>query len=260
MDDKEVKKYWDQNAENWSKLVRMGYDITRIYLNNPRFFNILPDISGLTGLDVGCGEGYNTRIFAQKGAIMTGIDISEELINEAKNYEVREPLNIEYKASSALDIPFKDNSFNFVVSTMALMDMANIKKPMIEIYRVLKKGGFFQFSILHPCFSSTYNEWTYDKMGKKVGMVCKGYFDEDHEFVEEWIFGDAPRSLTDKMKKFLVPRFQRTLSTWVNTIINSGFQIKKFHEPHVSKEAIEKHPSLYDCNIIAQSLIIRCKK
>jgi ubiquinone/menaquinone biosynthesis C-methylase UbiE len=260
MDDKDVEKYWNQNAENWAKLVRMGYDITRIYLNNPGFFKILPDISGLRGLDVGCGEGYNTRIFAQKGAQMTGIDISKKLIQKARKIEHKNPQNIIYEVSNSSNLSFEDKSFDFALSTMALMDMANIEKPLTEVYRVLKKGGFFQFSILHPCFSSTYNEWTYDEKGKKIGMVCKGYFNEDHEFVEEWIFGDAPRSLTDKMKKFRVPRFQRTLSTWVNTIISSGFQIEEFHEPHVSKEAIEKHPSLYDCNIIAQSLIIRCKK
>lgn len=49
MDDKEVGKYWDENAENWTKLARMGYDQCRDLINSPAFFKILPDIAKLKG-------------------------------------------------------------------------------------------------------------------------------------------------------------------------------------------------------------------
>ena len=50
MDDKEVGKYWDENAENWTRLARMGYDRSRDLINSPAFFKILPDIVNLKGL------------------------------------------------------------------------------------------------------------------------------------------------------------------------------------------------------------------
>lgn len=260
MDDKEVKRYWNQNAENWSKLVNMGYDIVREYLNNPGFFEILPDISGLTGIDIGCGEGYNTRIFARMGANMTAIDISEKLIEKAREFELESLLNVDYKIASALNIPFGEEHFDFAVSTMAIMDVADIDKALKEVYRILKKGGFFQFSITHPLISSNKNEWIYDENGKKVGMLLKEYFNEDDNFIDKWIFGAAPKELTNSMKKFQIPKFHRTLSTWINTLVNAGFTIEKAHEPRASEDAIKKYASLYDTHIIPFSLIILCKK
>ena len=153
MDHREVGKYWNKNAENWTKLSRLGYDTYRDHVNTPAFFRILPDISGLQGLDVGCGEGYNTRIAAKKGAMMTAIDISEVFIKYALKKEKEEPLGIKYQIVDAIELPFENSSFDFVISTMSFMDMPNIMKAFKQVYRVLKTGGFFQFSISHPCFS-----------------------------------------------------------------------------------------------------------
>ena len=68
MNDKEAGKYWNENAEAWTTIARAGFDIYRDYLNTPAFFEILPDITNLYGIDIGCGEGYNTRLLASKGA------------------------------------------------------------------------------------------------------------------------------------------------------------------------------------------------
>jgi 2-polyprenyl-3-methyl-5-hydroxy-6-metoxy-1,4-benzoquinol methylase len=76
MDDQEVGRMWDENAEAWTKLARAGYDVSRDHVNTPAFFAMLPDVRGLRGLDVGCGEGHNTRLLAGRGARMTALDIS----------------------------------------------------------------------------------------------------------------------------------------------------------------------------------------
>jgi 2-polyprenyl-3-methyl-5-hydroxy-6-metoxy-1,4-benzoquinol methylase len=87
MDDKEVGRYWDKNAKNWTKLARSGYDHCRNLINSPAFFKMLPNIKGLKGLDIGCGEGYNTRIAAKQGAHLTAVDISETFIGLAEDIE-----------------------------------------------------------------------------------------------------------------------------------------------------------------------------
>jgi hypothetical protein len=61
MNHEEAGRYWNANAEAWTTLARAGYDIYRDFLNTPAFFEILPDVTRLHGIDIGCGEGYDTR-------------------------------------------------------------------------------------------------------------------------------------------------------------------------------------------------------
>jgi len=125
MNESDVKKYWEENAETWTILSRKGYDVYRDHVNTPAFLRMLPDVKGLEGLDVGCGEGHNTRIITEKGALMTGIDISEKFIKHAQQKENKDPLNIKYLVGSGLNLPFGNNIFDFCISTMALMDRRN---------------------------------------------------------------------------------------------------------------------------------------
>ena len=67
MDHEEVGRYWNENAEVWTELVRAGYDHYRDGLNTPAFFEMLPGVDGLSGLDVGCGEGLNYRMIVVLG-------------------------------------------------------------------------------------------------------------------------------------------------------------------------------------------------
>lgn len=260
MDDKEVGKFWDENAENWTKLVRRGYDRCRNLTNSPAFFKMLPNVTNLTGLDIGCGEGYNTRIAAKKGAKLIAIDISEKFIEYAKEAEEKEPLGIKYQVSNAIDLPFPDNNFDFIIATMSLMDIADHEKALKEAFRVLKPKGFFQFSISHPITSNSPWEWVQDEKGRRTGYIVKGYFNKLNGEIEEWIFGAAPKDLTEKMRKFRIPRFTRTLSEWLNLLIKVGFTLEEFCEPYIDDEMLKKYPEEFATRIIPFFLIIRCRK
>src|SRR5438093_4584660 len=96
MDHAEVGRYWDQNADTWTELSRAGYDIYRDLVNTPAFVAMLPDLTGRSGLDLGCGEGRNTRLLAQRGAQMTAIDIAGRFIHAAVTEERHRPLGIRY--------------------------------------------------------------------------------------------------------------------------------------------------------------------
>ena len=259
MDDEKVGEYWDENAENWTKLARMGYDRCRDLINSPAFFKLLPQITGLNGLDIGCGEGYNTRIAAKKGAKMTAIDISKVFIKYAKEMEQQESLGIKYEVASATELPFPENYFDFAVATMSLMDIAENEEAIKEAFRVIIPGAFFQFSIIHPIIANS-EGWVRNEKGEKVGFVVKDYFKKFSGEFEEWIFGAAPKELTEKMRKFKIPRFTRTLSEWLNLLIDTGFILEKFCEPYADDETIKKYPEEYDSRIIPWFLIIRCRK
>lgn len=260
MDDKEVGRYWEGNAEVWTLLARMGADIYRDHFNTPGFLSILPEVSGLRGLDIGCGEGYNTRQLAARGARMTAVDIAPTFIRHAQEKESDRPLGITYSVANAVELPFPDSSFDFATAFMSIMDMADSEKAVCEAFRVIKPGGFLQFSICHPCFTSTKNTWIDDDQGRHIAMAVSDYFKEGEGEIIEWIFHEASPELKAKLKKFRMPTFHRTLSGWLNLLIDNGFTIERVLEPTASDEIIEKFPELADTRLISHFLILRCRK
>ena len=176
LDHSAVGELWNANAEAWTTLTRLGYDKYRDHINTPAFMNMLPDVTGLRGLDVGCGEGHNTCLVAKRGARLTALDIADRFIRYAQGQEALEPLGITYLRASAVEIPLADASFDFVMATMSMMDVPEQDRAIREVARVLKPGGFFQFSILHPCFMTPRFKWVLDETGQRVAMECGDYF------------------------------------------------------------------------------------
>jgi 2-polyprenyl-3-methyl-5-hydroxy-6-metoxy-1,4-benzoquinol methylase len=125
MDHEEVGRFWNANASAWTKLARAGYDVYRDYLNTPAFFDMLPNVAGLAGLDIGCGEGHNTRLLAKRGAQVTAIDIAENFIANARQAEAHDPLDVNYLVASAADLPFANATFDFATAFMSFMDIQN---------------------------------------------------------------------------------------------------------------------------------------
>jgi ubiquinone/menaquinone biosynthesis C-methylase UbiE len=260
LDDREVGKLWDGNADAWTTLSRMGYDIYRDSLNTPAFLKMLPEVSGLRGLDIGCGEGHNTRLVARRGARMTAVDIAPKFVRHAQEKERDEPLGIAYLAASGSALPFAGEAFDFAVAFMSLMDMAAQDAAIQEVYRVLKPGGLFQFSIVHPCFATPRFKVVRDESGSRVAVECGDYFDQPSGRIEEWIFSATPEELKRTLTKFRVPRFFRTLSTWVNLLIDAGFVLERLGEPYADHEAVRRCPHLAGTRVAAYYLHLRCRK
>ena len=240
----EVARHWDDNADVWTEHVRKGWDTFREHLNNPAFLKLVGNLKGKNVLDAGCGEGYNTRIFARMGAKMTGIDISPRLIEHARQAEQKEPLGIRYELASFTDMSIFDNdSFDTVVSTMALMDSPDFEEAIAEIYRVLRKNGDFFFSISHPCFMTKGFGWVTDRQSNQEKLTVSGYFSKT-QWVERWQFSQVPEELKKDIPQFAIPRFPRTLAEYINPLIQTGFVLKKLNEPRPSASDCREHPYL----------------
>ena len=240
----EVTQHWDDNADVWTEHVRKGWDTFREHLNNPAFLKLVGNLKGKNVLDAGCGEGYNTRIFARMGAMMTGIDISPRLIEHARTAEQKEPLGIKYELASFANMSiFGDETFDTVVSTMALMDSPDYEKAITEIYRVLRKNGDFFFSISHPCFMTEGFGWVNEDREHKPLLTVAGYFSKKH-WVEHWQFSNVPEELKKDVPQFAIPRFPRTLTEYINPLAEAGFILKKINEPRPSASDCREHPYL----------------
>ncbi|MBN2210417.1 MAG: class I SAM-dependent methyltransferase [Sedimentisphaerales bacterium] len=260
MDHIEVGRYWNENAEAWTRLARAGYDVYRDYLNTPGFFAMLPEVRGLKGLDIGCGEGYNTRQLAQAGAAMTAVDISEVFIGYARESERETPLGIDYQVASAVELPFENESFDFSTAFMSLLDIPETEKALAEAYRVLRPGGFLQFSITHPCFDTPHRRNLRDEMGKTYAIEVGEYFRPYRGRVSEWTFTALPEEQRQAVRWFRTPCFYRTLSSWLNLVIKTGFAIEEIGEPTPDDATVAKCHHLQDAQVVAYFLHVRGRK
>jgi ubiquinone/menaquinone biosynthesis C-methylase UbiE len=260
MNPEDVAACWEANAETWTRLVRAGHDRYRDALNTPAFLALLPSVAGLAGLDIGCGEGANTRALARLGARMTGIDVAPTFVRHAEEAEAAEPLGVAYRVADAAALPFADASFSFATAFMSLMDMPDQPAALTEAHRVLAPGGFLQFSILHPCFVPPRHRNVRDAEGRVVALEIGGYFEETDGEIETWMFSTVPPGERGAIPPFRVPRYHRTLSRWVEMVVGAGFLIEAMAEPRATEEEAAAEPVVADTRVAPIFLQVRCRK
>lgn len=101
---------------------------------------------------------------------MDAIDIAPVFIEKAQEEERRQPLGIRYEVASGVELPFEAGEFDFATAFMSLMDIPETGLALREAFRVLKPGGFFQFSITHPCFNTPHRKNLRDASGKPTRL------------------------------------------------------------------------------------------
>jgi ubiquinone/menaquinone biosynthesis C-methylase UbiE len=261
----DLKKQWDDAVEAWLNFLRAGKDYYRDEMNNPATLETLGDLRAKKILDLGCGEGYNCRIMARKGAKVTGVDFSKKMIEAAVELEEKERLGIKYLLADAGDLHmFRSKVFDVVTCFMALQDIENYQDAVKEAFRILKRRGRFVFAIPYPCFETrtrdgkVYGEWAFKKQTDRrmpenaLYYKVDRYFD-NHRFIVPW-----------KMKRltqhFQTTSFHRTLSDYARALSQAGFVISRFDEPRPSKRGTKKHP-LMKLNLrIPQSIVVEAVK
>ncbi|MFQ6078163.1 MAG: class I SAM-dependent methyltransferase [Thermodesulfobacteriota bacterium] len=246
----EVRDMWNRNAKGWAQVMDKG----NVYrqLTVPAFLELVGDVTGLRILDAGCGEGNLTRMLAQRGAKVIGVDISEEMIRIARQKEAESPLGIEYVVGdlsclSSLSL----GTFDVVVCFFVLMDLPNHVKVIREIHRVLKPKGRFLIAILHPCFNPPVHGWE----------RCDDeflFYKVDRYFYRVKIKEPFVLTTTEGKRQLDYPRiyFHRPLEDYIHALLGCGFRISKFVEPTPTPEIITSDPQWEKCGRIPYFLIM----
>jgi SAM-dependent methyltransferase len=239
-------RQWDEAAESWADFVGQGKDYYRDELNNPATFRLIGNVKGRLVLDLACGEGYNARMLARKGAKVTGADFSVKLIEHARTEEAKEKSGIDYHVADAADLSrFPNNHFDLVTCFMALQDIKSYKRALSEVARVLKGKGRFVFSIPHPCFEMVVNK------GNRISTTTR-------------YFGAAEDHIHWKMERLLHPfettSFHRTLTDYFTVLHKNGLLVTRLVEPQPTKQGVEKHPPLKEVLLRPHSVVIEAIK
>jgi ubiquinone/menaquinone biosynthesis C-methylase UbiE len=260
MDHRLAGRYRESNALAWTLLARRGRDVYRDAINTPAFLDLLPDMTGKRGLDVGCGEGHNTRLFAQRGAQMFPIDVAPTFVRLAAEMERRDSQAIRYAAASALELPFAPRQFDFATAAMSLMDVADHGRALKEIRHVLRAGGFLQFSISHPCFNPPYHRLLRTAQGEAYAVEVGRYFERVDGKIDRWLFSAAPHEAKAGLKPFEVPVYRRTLAEWLNGVMQAGFVLEQVAEPSADEDTARRVPAVDDTRLVAYFPHVRCRK
>ncbi len=167
--------------------------------------------SGENILDLGCGYGFFTDYFKSIGAKTIGIDASEKMIEIARK---RFPQSNFSVMDITTPLAFENNQFDIIFSNLVLMDVENIDFIFSECKRILKTGGIFYYSIVHPAFYGGY--WLKNQIGYKYGRVMEKYIEPYHFANNFW--GETEH-------------FHRSLSYYLNLASKYGFNLKQAWEP-----------------------------
>lgn len=197
-----------QGAGEWSELQKL-----------------LPDFEGKRVLDLGCGYGWHCLYAANHGAkLVHGIDISEKMLEVAKEKNSTDVITYEQKAMEDLDFP--ESSFDVVLSSLAFHYVKDFTTLVEHISHWMAKDGVFVFSVEHPVFTSYgTQDWYYDDEGNILHFPVDRYY---YEGKRDAIF------LGEKVTKY-----HRTLTTYLNTLLVNDFVIEHIIEPQPPQDMLD---------------------
>lgn len=219
---KDVNNY-DKFAEKRHYEVTNGMKKSLLFVEKPMMLSMLPNLEGKRILMLGCGTAEESELLSRyHPKKLTGVDISKKSIAIAKESYP----NCDFYVGDMLNLPFKDNEFDFIFSSLAICHVEDKDRVLKELYRVLEKDGELLFSALHPIRFATekidYNDTSYHVIGFEAGNNGKhilgnymshsrqiNYF-KDNEVLEEFI---APPSYFFELlvqNNFIVENFKES--------------------------------------------------
>jgi SAM-dependent methyltransferase len=220
---------WSQLAPGWIKRIRGKGDESREGLLDEWMLRAVGDVQNLRVIDLGCGEGRFSRMLAQRGARVTGIDLCVAMIDAAEDLRVSDERYAVGDMENLRD--FEDGSFDLAVSYITLVDVHDLGAALRESFRVLRPGGRFIVCNLSPMVTAG-NRWLRDDAGNKISFYLDNYFDETARCMN--------------MCDGQVNNVHRTLSTYLNGFVAAGFALEGIQEPYPSQEQLARCPSNAD--------------
>lgn len=148
---------------------------------------------------------------------MTGVDLAARMVGVARAEEAATPLGIRYQVADVAHTEdwWDGGHFDGAVCEMALMDIDDLEGSVAAIAKVLRPGGQFFASLVHPCCPATrsgLSSWPPDD-----GYQAEGYWtSDDHN-------PDGVRSR--------VGSNHRMLGTYLNCLVSAGLVLQEVREP-----------------------------
>ena len=247
MTEKEIERWWDEAAEYYQKEISGDRLKTVSYgplASTENKLKLLGSVNGKQVLDLGCGGGQCAISLAKKGAICTGIDISAKQLGYAAKLANANSVDVKFIKNSFSNLKiFRNNSYDIVVSILALQYAGDLSKVFTEVKRILKKNGIFVFSFEHPFYL----------LIEPNGMTLSNSYQKTGQTKEEETWPDG-----SKHKFFM---YRRKISGICDSITDSGLKLVKIIEPFDPDDKVWGHGYRRKLvHMVPPTIIFKCIK
>ncbi len=220
-------RFYDDIAAEYDALKSSGVSIAHKYLLIPNLLRVLPDVNGKRVIDLGCGTGIISSLLVKKGAEVTGIDISKNMIKIAKT-RVK---GARFLVGDIENMDLPSGYFDIGVCVLTMDYISDMKRVLREINRVLKKSGTLILIVRNPFVSSTKPIDSRHKHVRKFYYYFKEYkiryaWDEFHNNLVDY---EIHRPMENFTKQFVSNGF----------IISYYFDLKPINQKNKNRKWID---------------------
>jgi ubiquinone/menaquinone biosynthesis C-methylase UbiE len=243
-----VRDLWNRVADDWDIQVGTAGDRNRVFNSDPVLWAFAGDVAGRRVLDAGCGTGYLSGQLHSRGALVTGIDLSERMIAIAR---ARHP-QIDFRLDSCSELrTIPDGSFDLLIANYVLMDTPHLEAAVCSFGRVLCSGGIAVLVFSHPCFP----QGSANASGNGAETTYRWnlpYFARSKRVDPPWGHFSSPFTW-----------FHRPLSDYWKAFKAAGFAIVDFEEPRIAPERyhlVQDARTLANCTARPYSVAFKLQK
>jgi ubiquinone/menaquinone biosynthesis C-methylase UbiE len=211
--------HYDSIAEAYAALNETS--LANAYYERPAILALAGEVAGRRILDAGCGSGPLSAALRDRGAIVTGIDISAGMLERARRRLGDHARLQRGDLNSAL--PFPSNAFDDVIASLVLHYLEDWTLPLAEMRRVLTPGGRLIASVNHP-----FSIYTPHRQPGRTADYLATY-----NWTEAWTIGDQAAQMTF---------WHRPLHAMTDAFTQAGFRISVVSEPQPLPAARELFP------------------
>ncbi len=214
-------------------------------IEQPALRSLLPDLTGKTVLDLGCGFGHFCRFAAEQGATsVAGVDISQRMLDQAR--DETSDTRVTYIQSSLETFEYDGPPVDVAVSSLTLHYVEDYPALLSRVYTWIADGGCFIFSVEHPMCTACYKGWLLDDNGRKEYWPVDNYNIEGRRDTQWYVDG--------------VVKYHRTMASLLNGLVEAGFRFNRILEPEPLPEFIAERPDLEDERRRPPFLVVAAQK